>query len=158
MVYAPMATVPMDVQKVARCRALAAEIADDVQRYIDAHTTVGVERTILRAYGAEGVDDQGAPLVNTAVDRYREAGLLGRGIAFFLGRALVAGAKTVQDAAERLAFAPELDRAEGGPGSDAVREALRAAPDAALARIDQARDAREALKARIAPVPRRRST
>src|ERR1700690_180725 len=108
-----MATVPMDRAKVARCRAIAAEIADDVQRYIDAHTTVGVERTILRAYGAEGVDEHGAPLVNTAVERYREAGVLGRGIAFFLGRALLAGAKTVQDAAERLAFSPELDRGEG---------------------------------------------
>ncbi len=69
-----MATVPMDASKVARCRALAGDIADDVQRYIDAHTTVGVERTILRAYGADGVDDQGAPLVNTAVERYRSGG------------------------------------------------------------------------------------
>jgi beta-lysine 5,6-aminomutase alpha subunit len=148
-----MATVPMDARKVARCRELAAEIADDVQRYIDAHTTVGVERTVLRAYGAEGVDDQGAPLVNTAVDRYREAGLLGRGIAFFLGRALLGGAKTVQDAAERLAFGPELDRGEGDPAPEAARQALRVHTDAALARIDQARDAREALKARIAPGP-----
>ena len=75
-----MATVPMDSRKVARCRALAAEIASDVQRYIDAHTTVGVERTILRAYGADGVDDQGAPLVNTAIERYRQAGLIGHGL------------------------------------------------------------------------------
>lgn len=148
-----MATVPMDVRKVARCREIAARIADDVQRYIDAHTTVGVERTILRAYGAEGVDDQGVPLVNTAIERYREAGLLGRGISFYLGRALLAGARTVQDAAERLAFSPDLDRAESGPGPDAARDALRVHTEAALARIDTARAAREALKARIAPGP-----
>jgi beta-lysine 5,6-aminomutase alpha subunit len=148
-----MATVPMDVRKVARCRELAAEIADDVQRYIDAHTTVGVERTILRAYGAEGVDDQGVPLVNTAVDRLHHAGLLGRGVAFFLGRALLAGARTIQDAAERLAFAPELDRGEAGPGPDAVREALRPHTQAALARIDRARDEREALRRRIPAGP-----
>src|SRR5579859_5322431 len=148
-----MATVPMDVQKVARCRALAAEIADDVQRYIDAHTTVGVERTILRAYGAEGVDDQGAPLVNTAVERYREVGLLGRGIAYFLGRALLAGAGSVQDAAERLAFAPELDRAEGGPSPDAAREALAPHTAAALARIDTARTERDGLRTRIGAGP-----
>ncbi|HEX4448429.1 MAG TPA: lysine 5,6-aminomutase subunit alpha, partial [Polyangiaceae bacterium] len=43
-----MAAVPVDSAQVARCRALAGEIADDVQRYIDAHTTAGVERTILR--------------------------------------------------------------------------------------------------------------
>src|SRR5580704_886811 len=117
-----MATVPMDVRKVARCRELAAEVADDVQRYIDAHTTVGVERTILRAYGADGVDDQGAPLVNTAVERYREAGLLGRGIALPLGRALLAGAASPQEAAERLAYSPEIDRLAGGPGATQARE------------------------------------
>jgi beta-lysine 5,6-aminomutase alpha subunit len=152
-----MATVPMDARKVARCRELAADVADDVQRYIDAHTTVGVERTILRAYGAEGVDDQGAPLVNTAVDRYREAGLLGRGIAFFLGRALRAGAKNVQDAAERLAFSPDLDRGEGDPRLDAIGDVLRPHTEAALARIDQARETREGLKHRVAagPTPQR---
>jgi beta-lysine 5,6-aminomutase alpha subunit len=150
-----MATVPMDARKVARCRELAARVADDVQRYIDAHTTVGVERTILRAYGADGVDDEGVPLVNTAVDRYHQAGLLGRGIALFLGRALIAGAKNVQDAAERLAFSPDVDRAEGGPSVDAVREVLREHTDAALARIDRARDEREALKAsaKAGPTP-----
>ena len=100
-----MATVPMDARKVAKCRGLAGDIADDVQRYIDAHTTVGVERTILRAYGADGADDQGAPLVNTAVERYREAGLIGHGIARLLGRALIAGASSPQEAAERLAYA-----------------------------------------------------
>ncbi|MGA7120899.1 MAG: lysine 5,6-aminomutase subunit alpha [Polyangiaceae bacterium] len=148
-----MATVPMDIRKVARCRELASEISADVQRYIDAHTTVGVERTILRAYGAEGIDDQGVPLVNLAVDRYRDAGLLGKGIAFFLGRALRSGAASVQDAAERLAFAPDLDRGMGGPGADAVRAELRVHTEAALARIDRARAEREALRSRIPAGP-----
>jgi beta-lysine 5,6-aminomutase alpha subunit len=147
-----MAAVPMDTGKVARCRAIAAEIAADVQRYIDAHTSVGVERTVLRAYGAEGIDDQGVPLVNTAVERYRAEGLVGRGIALFLGRALLAGAAGVQDAAERVAFA-EIDRGAGGPGPDAARDALRPHTEAALARIDRARADREALQRRIPPGP-----
>jgi beta-lysine 5,6-aminomutase alpha subunit len=146
-----MLRVPMDEKKVARCRELAAAVADDVQGYIDTHTSVGVERTILRAYGVEGVDDQGAPLVNLAVDRYAKAGLLGRGISFFLGRALLAGARDVQDAAERLAYAPEIDRGEGGPQADAVIAALRPHTEKAIARIDGARDEREANKARIKP-------
>src|SRR3954451_20431342 len=119
-----MLTVPMDPRKVARCRELAGAVADDVQRYIDAHTSVGVERTILRSYGVDGVDDQGAPLVNLVVDRYAKADLLGRGISFFLGRALLAGAKDPQDAAERLGYAPELDRGEGCPSAEAALEAL----------------------------------
>jgi beta-lysine 5,6-aminomutase alpha subunit len=145
-----MATVPMDERKVATCRALASEIADDVQRYIDKHTSVGVERTILRSYGVEGVDDQGAPLVNVAVERYQKAGLLGRGISYYVGRALLAGARSVQDAAERVAFAPELDRGDDGD-VHAVREILKPHAVAAMARIDGARDEREALKARVKP-------
>jgi beta-lysine 5,6-aminomutase alpha subunit len=146
-----MLTVPMDETKVRRCRELAASVADDVQRYIDGHTSVGVERTILRAYGVDGVDDQGAPLVNLVVDRYAKAGLLGRGISFFLGRALLAGAKDLQDAAERLAYGPDLDRGEGGPDANAVLATLDAHTQRAVARIDTARDEREANKARSKP-------
>jgi beta-lysine 5,6-aminomutase alpha subunit len=148
-----MATVPLDEGKVARCRELAGEIADDVQRYIDAHTTVGVERTVLRAYGAEGTDDQGIPLVNTLVDRYHSAGLLGRGIAFFLGRALLGGASSVQEAAEQLAYGSDVDDGRGGPTLDAVREALRPHTAAALARIDDAGAARDALRQRLQAGP-----
>jgi len=146
-----MLTVPMDERKVARCRELAASVADDVQRYIDGHTSVGVERTILRAYGVEGVDDQGAPLVNLVVDRYAKAGLLGRGISFYLGRAIAAGATDIQDAAERLAYGRELDAGEGGPTAEQVRGALAPFTKAAVERIDRARREREANKARTAP-------
>ena len=148
-----MARVPVDEKKVASCRALAAEVADDVQRYIDKHTSVGVERTILRALGVEGTDDQGAPLVNIAVERYQKAGLLGHGISYFLARALLSGATSVQDAAERIAFSPEIDRGEGGPSIEAVRAALDPHVKAALARIDDARDQRVALKAKISAGP-----
>ncbi len=143
----------MDARKVARCRELAGAIADDVQSYIDTHTSVGVERTILRAYGAEGVDEQGVPLVNTAVDRYHQAGLLGRGISFFIGRALLSGATSVQDAAERLAFGPGIDAGLGEPGPDAARVALALPTREALDRIDRARAEREALRRRLPSGP-----
>ncbi|HSY24162.1 MAG TPA: lysine 5,6-aminomutase subunit alpha, partial [Polyangiaceae bacterium] len=66
---------------------------------------------------------------------------------FFLGRALASGAKTVQDAAERLAFGPEIDRGEGGASPAQARAALEPHAAAALARIDRAKQDREALKA-----------
>jgi len=146
-----MARVPMDEEKVASCRALAANVATDVQRYIDGHTSVGVERTMLRSFGVEGLGDQGAPLVNLAVDRYHQAGLLGAGISYFLGRALISGAKNVQDATERLAYAPEIDMGKDGPSPALARAALETHVKAAITRIDQARDQREALKARVKP-------
>jgi beta-lysine 5,6-aminomutase alpha subunit len=147
-----MATVPMDTGKVARCRALANAIADDVQAYVDRHGTVGVERAILRAYGADGADDLGVPLVNTAVERLHQAGLLGKGIAFFLGQALVAGARDVQEATQRLAYAPPL---EAGSAADrgAIEAALEGPTQAALARIDRAGADRDARRRRAPPGP-----
>jgi beta-lysine 5,6-aminomutase alpha subunit len=145
-----MATVPLDAGKVERCRALASDIADDVQRYVDKHTTVGVERALLRAYGAGGIAGDGVPIVNVAVDRYAKAGLLGHGMAFFVGRALLGGARDPEEATERLAFSPELDCAEGGPGVESASHALATHTARALARIDAARAERGALKERLA--------
>jgi len=140
-----MALVPMDPGKVAACRALAAEVADDVQSYIDRHTSVGVERTIVRAFGVEGVDDQGIPLVNALVDRIHAGGGLGRGASYYLGRELARGARTVQEAAEKLAFAPDVEWGTEMP-APAVERALEGATADALARIDTARASREAFK------------
>ena len=56
-----MARVPMDEEKVASCRALAANVATDVQRYIDGHTSVGVEQVrIDKATGYIRVDTPGS--------------------------------------------------------------------------------------------------
>src|SRR5258705_14015342 len=144
-----MAKVPVDPTIVASCRELAGRIADDVQRFIDAHTTVGVERTTARAYGVDGVDDQGTPLVNLLVDRCQQQGLVARGIAFFLGRALAAGARSINEAAERLAFGSDWSRLKAEDAG--AREALQRYTKEALDRIDAAKQAREAKKAKFAP-------
>ncbi|MFO0756166.1 MAG: lysine 5,6-aminomutase subunit alpha [Byssovorax sp.] len=140
-----MATVPMDPALVGACRAFAADIADDVQRFIDRHTTVGVERTVARAYGVVGADAEGTPLANTLVDRLHARKLTGRGVAYFLGSALHRGAASVQEAAESLAFGSGLDDALDATPAEA-RAALDGATAAAIARIDEAREAREAFK------------
>src|SRR5271155_351144 len=134
-----MARPPADPAAIAACRAFAAEIADDVQRFIDHHTTVGVERTVARAYGVVGADAEGTPLANALVDRLHARGLTGRGVAFFLGRALIEGASSVQEAAEALAL----------PSAAQARGALERATAEAIARIDRARTDREAYKARF---------
>src|SRR5262245_13128232 len=141
--------LPIDEQVVDECRALAARVADGVQRFIDEHTTASIERTVLRAYGADGANPEGVPIVNSAVERYREAGLIGRGIAFFLGRALAAGASTPAEAVEELAYGAVLDDGTGGPDQAAVRAALEPHTRAALARIDDAREARLAAREKL---------
>jgi beta-lysine 5,6-aminomutase alpha subunit len=146
-----MARVPLDEKKAAACRAIASDVAIDVQRYIDTHTSVGAERTILRSYGVEGVDDEGAPLVNVAVDRVNKAGLLGRGISSLLASSLLSGATSVQDAAERIAYAPDLAGVAQAPDDNEIKSVMTDLAKAAVDRIDQARKDREARKACILP-------
>jgi beta-lysine 5,6-aminomutase alpha subunit len=54
-----MTLLPIDPEVVAACRDKAGAIADRVQAFIDRHSTVSIERTVLRAYGVEGADPDG---------------------------------------------------------------------------------------------------
>ncbi|WP_044237697.1 lysine 5,6-aminomutase subunit alpha [Chondromyces apiculatus] len=148
-----MARVPVDQAKVDACRAYAADVANDVQHFIDRHTTVGVERTVARAYGVDGADGEGTPLANVLVDRIHRAGHAGWGVSYFLGRALAEGAGSIQEAAESLAYSEAADVEPGRVSGAEARAALKEATAAAIARIDEARDQREAFKARFTPAP-----
>jgi beta-lysine 5,6-aminomutase alpha subunit len=115
----------LDEDKVAACRQLAAQVARGVQAFIDRHTTVAVERTVLRLLGVDGVGDQGAPLANLLVEAMRREGVLGRGAAYWLGRAFHAG----QDNPAVLASVLPRLMADGGkalpPLAEGEERALR---------------------------------
>jgi beta-lysine 5,6-aminomutase alpha subunit len=148
-----MQPLPIDQGVVDECRALAGQVADGVQAFIDQHTTVSIERTVLRAYGVDGADGQGVPLVNSAVERVQKAGGLGRGVATFLGRALARGAKTPQEAVEGIAYGDPTDDGSGGPSDAEVRAALAPHTAAAIARIDGARATRVENRERLGTGP-----
>jgi beta-lysine 5,6-aminomutase alpha subunit len=143
--------LPIDPAVVDDCRALAQRVAGGVQRFIDAHTTVSIERTVLRAYGVDGADADGVPLVNACVDKVLAAGRLDQGIALELGRALAAGAPDPTRAAEELAY--------GAGSTDATipmelaLAALAPHTRTAMERIDKARAARDAARARLGTGP-----
>ena len=67
--------------KIAEASELAGAIASPVHSYIEAHTTVTVERATLRALGADGVDSLGVPVPNLAVASLAASGELGGGAA-----------------------------------------------------------------------------
>ena len=134
---------------MARCRELSADVAADVQRFIDGHTTVGVERTTARAYGVTGANADGQPLVNALVERLHEAGLVGKGVATFLGRELCLGAATLQEAAERLAFGDASLELSQGPAAAQIREALATPTEEAVARMTTAARERDERRTRL---------
>ena len=78
--------LPLDRTIVDRCRALADKITAQVLEFVGRHTTVSIERTVLRLYGLHDAGPRGVPLVNLAVDALHERRLLGRGAAYWMKR------------------------------------------------------------------------
>lgn len=134
-------------EQVARARALAGDITDPIFDLISNHTTVSVERTVLRWFGVDGAGQLGAPLVNLMVDRLHAAGVLNRGAAYWYGRALRMGAKSPLDAVERLTAAPlETLQALSGAEELQLREEVRAEARAAVDELKHRVERRDALR------------
>ncbi len=92
----------LDFDLVAEARQSAKVIADDIQGMIDLHTTVSVERTVLRLLGIDGIDDIERPLPNVIVDIVKEAGGLPLGLAYWMGNAMIHTNQTPQEIAEAV--------------------------------------------------------
>ena len=58
----------IDRRRVDRCRDLAAAIVAPVEAFIAAHSTVSVERAVLRLLGVDGLYPQEVPLPNAILD------------------------------------------------------------------------------------------
>ena len=67
----------LDAGQVARCRALADRITAPVLELVRRHTTVSIERTVLRLFGFHGAGPGGVPWVNLMVDGLHARGLAG---------------------------------------------------------------------------------
>lgn len=92
----------LDKGLVDEGRRAAQSIAEDVQKFIDEHATVTVERTILRLLGVDGIDEVDQPLPNVVVNHIKEGGGLETGAAYWVGNAMVATGKTPQEIAEAV--------------------------------------------------------
>ena len=76
-----MGKLNLNQQKIIACRKHAKKIADDLQAIINKHTTISVERAILRLFGIDGVNRLGVPYPNVIGDRIKKSGLLQYGVA-----------------------------------------------------------------------------
>lgn len=93
----------LDPKVIDSARSCAARIAESMQEFIDRHTTVSTERTILRLLGVDGIDEVETPLPNVVVDQIKDAGGLPRGVAYWMGNAMIQTGKTPQEIAEEMA-------------------------------------------------------
>ena len=125
----------LNQELVAKARASAARVADDLQTFIDAHTTVTVERAVCRLLGIDGINDLEAPLPNVLVDHLQENGILAGGAAYAIGNAMVETGKTPQEIAEAVS-AGVLNLAQLPTRSaEEVRTAIAPVVEATLSRI-----------------------
>lgn len=85
----------LDVSKIQKARKLADKITDEVQRYINIHTTTAIERATLRLLGVDGADQNGVPVPNIIVDGLKNH--LSHGVSKFYLSALIKTGKTVEE-------------------------------------------------------------
>ncbi|GAB1251623.1 D-lysine 5,6-aminomutase subunit alpha [Porphyromonas miyakawae] len=92
--------VGIDFAKVAEARKASEAIANEVQEFVDAHTTVTVERTLCRFLGIDGINNNGVPLPNVLVNFLMENGMLSNGALFYIANTMKATGLTPQQIAE----------------------------------------------------------
>ena len=139
----------LDQNVIASARNHAKNIAESMQEFINAHTTVSTERTVLRLLGVDGVDDVERPLPNVLVDAIKDGGGLPKGIAYWMGNAIIKTGKTPQEIAEAVSLG-QLDLMKLEPVS--MEEALKAIEpyvEEALAKIRKQTAKREEYLATI---------
>jgi len=139
----------LDPGVIAACRQAAARIAEQVSEQIAGRTTVSVERSVTRLLGVDGADALEAPLPNVLVDHVHDRGRLGRGIAHWLGNAMLQTDRTPQQIAEAVS-AGELDllaleQAEEAAINARVKEECQARLNEIAARFEQRAAMRERL-------------
>jgi beta-lysine 5,6-aminomutase alpha subunit len=150
-------TVPdlrLDEAKVARCRALADRVTSQVLEYVRRHTTVSIERTVLRLFGFHGAGPRGVPWVNLMVDELHARGLAGRGAAWWLGYVMRAGAHDPARVVERFAALPRSPAPLSRDDEAAMIADLGREARAAAAELRRRADEREALKRELGVGPR----
>jgi len=142
----------LDQTKIDGARQAAGKIADQLHAWINDYTTTTIERAVARLLGVDGVDDFGVPLPNVLVDKLHQAGLLDRGFAPWLARAILDTGKTVQEIADAVGKG-ELDVQGITDYADAqwIEAADRIAM-AAASRICSRREERTRLMDQAAPM------
>ena len=136
----------LDPALVARARSLAARAGQPVVELARSHTTVAVERAVLRLAGVRGADPDGIPWVNRLVDAVVADVGLGTGVARPAWHAMAReGIDDITLLAQKAAAGSvHFDLPTGRAASAATRASKRAVA-AGIKQIDRRRAERERL-------------
>jgi len=136
----------LDPAVVREARALARRAGQPIVELARTHTTVSVERAVLRLAGLDGADDDGMPWVNRLADAVRDTAGLAHGVALPAWDALLAGRYPDLAALARDAAAGTVKfRIPAGADADRARAAATRAVRGGIAAIDARRAERDAM-------------
>jgi beta-lysine 5,6-aminomutase alpha subunit len=145
----------LDPGTVARARALAAAAGRPVVDLAAAHTTVSIERAVLRLAGLSGADAEGIPWANRLADAVAEQVGLADGVALPVWDALaqqrragITGPDPLLVLAQRAAAGSVRFRVPTGRSASGARTSALRAARAGVRRLDRNRAARERMLAR----------
>jgi beta-lysine 5,6-aminomutase alpha subunit len=136
----------LDPVTVRKARSLARKAGRPIVDLAKQHTTVSVERAVLRLAGLTGADTDGIPWVNRLADTVRADVGLEHGLALPVWNALVRGeADDLSVLAQKAATGSVTFRLPEGRDAVRARAAARKAAAAGLKRIDARRKERDRL-------------
>jgi beta-lysine 5,6-aminomutase alpha subunit len=134
----------LDPAIVREARELAARAGQPIVEMASTHTTVSVERAVLRLAGLAGAGGDGMPWVNHLVDAVRQTTGLEHGVALPVWDALVAGGyEDLAALAEAAALGKAQFRVPVGADAATARAAAQAALRNGIGRIDANRARRQ---------------
>ncbi|GAA1899715.1 lysine 5,6-aminomutase subunit alpha [Asanoa iriomotensis] len=147
-----MAKLDLDPALVARARELARRAGQPVVDLARSHTTVSVERAVLRLAGVSGADPDGIPWVNRLVDAVVDEVGLEHGVALPVFAALQQEGLTPADLtllAQKAAAGSVRFGAPRGKEATAARKLATRATTAGIRTIDRRRAERDRLVKRF---------
>jgi beta-lysine 5,6-aminomutase alpha subunit len=140
------AKLRLDPAVVRKARRLAAKAAAPVEKMARTHTTVSVERAVLRLAGIAGADAEQIPWVNRLVDAVRASAGLDAGVALPVWDALLReDVRDLTTLAQKAATGGVSFRVPEGRDATRAQSAARKAVGAGIKRIDRNRAERDRL-------------
>jgi beta-lysine 5,6-aminomutase alpha subunit len=141
----PTGRLAIDREAVAECRELAAEIGTPIEDLARTHTTVSIERAVLRLSGVDGVVGDGAegiPIPNLVVDKIAEHVGLERGVAIPFFHAVESGCGHIQSEAERIASGERVPEWPQDLDLEIANERAKREAEIAIDRVAAAKESR----------------
>ena len=97
-----MTAIRINEKQVLRMKQAAKDITEQIHQFISRHSSVSVERAVLRLYGVDGINSEGTPLPNCVVDKIDDTMGITDGVSKIFSAAILKTGLSPQETAEQI--------------------------------------------------------